>query len=313
MSNQRPKIFRRLILVLVAGLPLSFPAKGAAGSPASHLGDPAEQVFPARGVVLEVRTDDQTVVIRHAPITNYMSAMTMPFSVRAPAALTNLSSGDEVTFQLHVTSSTSWIDQIKRTGDRLPVPERKPAVAAPSLGRGEDWSRLVKSGSFTNELGQPVNLDDYRGQALAVTFFYTRCPLPNFCPRLSKNFQEAAQKLAATPNAPTNWHFLSISFDPEFDTPERLRNSGQSYQYDPAHWSFLTGSPDKIAALAKTCGLEYRAEDGTINHNFRTIIVDTTGRVRMVFPFTGNFSDALGEEMLGAARVTNQARSRIQE
>ena len=111
---------------------------------------------------------------------------------------------------------------------------------------------------FTNELGQAVSLNDFRGQALAITFFYTRCPLPDYCPRLSKNFQEASQKLESLPDAPANWHFLSISFDPEFDSPAMLKAYGESYQYDPKHWSFLTGPADKIAELAREAGVSYR-------------------------------------------------------
>lgn len=313
MTCHQSKILKWLMLALVAGLPLSFPAKVAAGSPVPGPADTAERVFPGKGVVLEVRNNELAVVIRHDAITNYMSAMTMPFTVLAPAALAGLAPGDEVAFQLHVTASTSWIDQITQTGRRQPVPDKPPAEAPPVISPGRVLSSSACSGPFTNELGQPVGLDDFRGQVLAVTFFYTRCPLPNYCPRLSRNFQEAEQKLAALPNAPTNWHLISISFDPEFDTPQMLRVYGESYRYDPAHWSFLTGSPDKIAELAKSCGVEYVSDAGAINHNFRTIIIDATGHVRMIFPFTGNFSDAIVEQILQAAQATNPFVSRTRE
>ena len=94
-----------------------------------------------------------------------------------------------------------------------------PAATAARHGRNPLWYY-----KFTNELGQAVSLNDFHGQALAITFIYTRCPLPNYCPRLSKNFQEASQKLESLPGAPTNWHFLSISFDPQFDTPAVLQS-----------------------------------------------------------------------------------------
>ena len=92
---------------------------------------------------------------------------------------------------------------------------------------------------FTNELGQAVSISDFHGQALAITFFFTRCPMPDFCPRLSKNFQEASKKLSARADIPTNWHFLSVSFDPEFDTPEVLKNYGKQYQYDAGALEFF--------------------------------------------------------------------------
>ena len=110
--------------------------------------------------------------------------------------------------------------------------------------------------------------------------------------------------------APTNWHFLSISFDSEFDTPAVLKAYGDSYQYDPAHWSFLTGPPDKIAELARQSGVHYESDDGLINHNFRTLIVDANGHLQMVFPISGDFSDSIVAEIIKAAAVTNQPAGR---
>jgi protein SCO1/2 len=159
---------------------------------------------------------------------------------------------------------------------------------------------------LTNELGHAIRLSDFHGQALAIAFFYTRCPLPEFCPRLSKNFQEASDKLAAMTNAPGNWHFLSVSFDPQFDTPEALKAYAERYQYDPAHWNFLTGAPDQIGALARAVGVRYKENSGTIDHNFRTLIVDAAGRIQMIFPMGGNLSDQIVAQMLKAAAVTNQ-------
>jgi protein SCO1/2 len=164
---------------------------------------------------------------------------------------------------------------------------------------------------FTNELGQAVSLSDFPGQALAITFFYTRCPLPDYCPRLSKNFQSASQKLEAMTNAPTNWHFLSISFDPEFDSPEMLKSYGQLYQYDPMHWSFLTGPKAQISELARRSGVTFVSTDGTINHNFRTLIIDANGHLQTVFPTTGDLSDQIVGEILKAVAATNTVVAKI--
>ena len=154
---------------------------------------------------------------------------------------------------------------------------------------------------FTNELGQAVRLSDFQGQALAITFFFTRCPIPDFCPRLSKNFEEASQKLSAMPSGPTNWHFLSVTFDPENDTPAVLRAYGERYQYDPKHWSFLTGPGDKINELASGSDVKFERAGGFINHNFRTLIIDAAGHLQMVFPTGGNLSDAIVAEVVKAA------------
>ena len=294
------------------GLLISFNAKSEGISLPQTADETLVQTYPAKGVVQEIRTNTQTVVIKHEAITNYMDAMTMPFKVVEPAALANLHPGDEVAFQLHVTPTTSWIDQITKTGTVSPPP-KNPANYEPAIAVNTMAANPLLFYKFTNELGQAVSLNDFHGQALGVTFFYTRCPLPEFCPRLSKNFQEASQQLAAMTNAPANWHFISITFDPANDTPEMLKAYGQSYRYDPNHWSFLTGPPDKIAQLARECGVEYTPNDGAINHNFRTLIVDAAGHLQMVYPITGDLSGSIVEQMLKAAAVTNQPAPSVQK
>lgn len=253
------------------------------------------QVFLTSGVVQKLSPDEKTVVIQHEAISNFMAAMTMPFNVRSARELTGLQPGDNIHFQLHVTESESWVDGIVKIGAAAPPP------VAPSPAPGP------LDAKFTNELGQTVNLSDFRGQALAITFFYTRCPLPDACPRLSKNFEVVSQKLAALPNAPTNWHCLSISFDPEFDSPAMLRAYAMSYHYDPAHWTFLTGPPEKIARLAHDADFTFIADGNGFNHNFRTLIVDAHGRLQTVLPTGGDLSDQIVSELLKAAAATNRA------
>jgi protein SCO1/2 len=289
--------------VLAAGLLIWQHAKLAGAPVPTNAVGPTARTFAGHGVVQEIHSHEPIVVIKHEAISNYMSAMTMPFRVRESSVLANLHPGDEITFQLHVTATASWIDRIEKVGTTvLPPPVKKiePAMTVNSMA-----ANSLLDCKFTNELGQPVRLGDFQGQALGITFFYTRCPLPDYCPRLSKNFQEAEEKLEALASAPTNWHLLSISFDPQFDTPAMLKAYGESYHYDPAHWSFLTGSPDTIAVLAHACGVKYAPDGGAINHNFRTLIIDARGRLQMVFPFTGDFSVSLADQMLKAAAATN--------
>lgn len=266
----------------------------------------AARNFAVRGVILEIEPGEDEVLIRNEAISNYMEAMTMPFPLKNPDAVAGLKRGDKVAFQLHVNQGDSWADHFSRIGVVSLNGGKTPVKSAPVTvsGPGKSRSPLLDY-KFTNELGQAVSFNDFHGQALAVTFFYTRCPLPNFCPRLSRNFQEASQKLEAMTNGPANWHFISVSFDPEFDTPETLRNYGKSYQYDPAHWSFFTGPPDKIAALARASGVDYEASVGIINHNFRTLIVNAQGHLQMVFPTSGDLSDQIVAEILKATKVQN--------
>jgi protein SCO1/2 len=265
----------------------------------------ATRTFPARGVILEIKRDTSQLVIQHEAISNYMDAMTMPFHVKDPAPLNELKRGDQVTFQLHVTADESWVDHLQKIGV-TPLPENKTnsQPVAPLAPRPD---KSLLDYKFTNELGHAVSFNDFRGQALAITFFYTRCPLPEYCPRLSMNFKQASQKLAAMTNAPTNWHFISVSFDPQADTPEILKNYGKTYGYDPAHWSFFTGPKEKIAELARDSGIKYELESGTINHNFRTLIINPAGHLQMVFPISGDLSDQIVSEILKATAKTNSS------
>jgi len=292
---------RSLILAtILASWLVTLPAWAGGISPAQNSATTNVRIFSAQGVIQELPADQQTVVIRHGAISNYMDAMTMPFKVKAAQVLAGLHPGDEVAFRLNVTAEASWVDQIHKIGTGIVDHDRTPA--APTTPAS---TQTFMDYALTNELGQKVCLKDFRGQALAITFFYTRCPLPDFCPRLSKNFQEATQKLRTRPGAPAHWHFLSISFDTAFDSPEMLRAYGESYGYRPEEWSFLTGSPENIRELARMSGVSYVSDAGAFKHNFRTLIIDPAGRLQMIIPIGGDLSDTIAAQIIKAAAVTN--------
>lgn len=278
---------------IIAVIFLGFAALGSAES-----GGTAARAFPARGVIVEIKPDTAQLVIQHESIVDYMDAMTMPFKVKDPALLTGLKRGDQVAFQLHVTADESWVDHLQKIG--VAVLSQNKTNSQPTETPALRPDKSLLDYKFTNELGRAVSFNDFRGQALAITFFYTRCPLPEYCPRLSMNFKEASQKLEAMTNAPTNWHFISVSFDPGNDTPQILKNYGRTYGYDPAHWSFFTGPQDKIAELARGAGIKYETDGGAINHNFRTLIINPEGHLQMVFPVSGDLSDQIVSEILKA-------------
>jgi protein SCO1/2 len=244
-----------------------------------------------------------------------MEAMTMPFKVKEPGELAGLRPGDNILFRLRVTDTESWIEGIAKTTSAQPVEQAsRLSGGRGTLGPGKAGEKPGETPTplrrhplldypFTNELAQAVRLSDFRGQALAITFFFTRCPIPEFCPRLSRNFEEASEKLSAMPGGPTNWHFLSVTFDPESDTPAVLRAYGERYQYDPRHWSFLTGPREQISELASGSDVKFEAAGGFINHNFRTLIIDAAGHLQMIFPTSGNLSDDIVAEVLKAAAV----------
>jgi protein SCO1/2 len=261
--------------------------------------------FVVKGLVKKLEPEYSRVIIAHETIPGFMDAMTMPFRVKDPASLRPIQAGDSVSFRLSVTAEQSWIDNIVKIPALTPATTATNREPAPSTAASRPRHPLL-SYAFTNELGLPMRLGDFRGQVLAMTFFFSRCPIPDYCPRLMKNFEEASKKLRNMPGAPTNYHFLSVTFDPEFDTPARLKAYAENFGYDPTHWSFLTGASNKVADLAHASKMKYERDGAFFNHDLRTLIIDGDSRLRMVFPMGGNLSDAIVQEILKAAAPTNQ-------
>ncbi len=279
-------------------------------------GTTTTQVFLVRGVVKEVMLDKNKIKIAHETIPNYMEAMTMVFDVRDTRALGRVKSGDSVFFRLVVTEDDGWIEQMAPVVtppsastnaspqvEASPTPTFRRALEVEPLKVGDP----IPNYSFTNQSGKPVSLHDFNGEAVAITFIFTRCPFPTFCPRMSSLFAEAQKKLKAREGAPDNWRLLTISFDPEFDTPSVLRSYAQRYGADPEHWSFLTGDLIDITALAEQVGQLFWRPDPTnpvgIEHNLRTLVIDAQGKLQRVIPENEWKADELVAELVKAANA----------
>jgi protein SCO1/2 len=308
----------RIVLAgLLGGLLISCGAATRSPRPSAD-GATNQQMFQVKGVVKEIMLPRKKVKIAHEEIPNYMAAMTMDFDVKDVKELEGLQAGDAVAFRMIVTKNDGWIDQLTRLNaisGAGPVTGNAPSSQVDSresvaLRRVREVDPL-KEGDllpeyhFTNELNQAISLSDYKGQALALTFIFTRCPFPTFCPRMSTSFAETCEKMRVMPNSPTNWHLLTISFDPEFDTPAVLKSYAQRYHYDPKHWSFVTGDLIDITAIAEQFGLLFWRPDPNqpagINHNLRTVVVDAQGRVQKILSQNEWTSDELVGEIVKAA------------
>jgi protein SCO1 len=196
--------------------------------------------------------------------------------------LSGLQPGDEITFRLLVTEKDGWIDQLARVGTtRSEEPPSRETFRRVREVEPLNVGDPMPDYPFTNELGSAISLGQFKGGALGLTFIFTRCPFPTFCPRLSGNFQEAAQKLAAMKGL--DWHLLSISFDPEFDKPEVLKAYARRYDYDPNRWSFATGAMIEIDAITEQLGLVFPRNQTGFDHNMRTVVIDARGRLQKVF------------------------------
>ncbi|HWW01010.1 MAG TPA: SCO family protein [Candidatus Acidoferrum sp.] len=291
-------------LVILGTLVVSCQRSGDTGSPPQPARNQStnQQIFQVKGVVQAVKPRQKEVEIKHEAVPGYMPAMTMPFDVKDTNELAGLEPGERVAFRLIVTDTEGWIDQIRKLAPPTNTP---PTTGAFRLVRDveplEVGDRLPEY-HFTNEFGQAFSTARFRGQALALTFLFTRCPYPNFCPRMANNFEEAQEKLLALANGPTNWQFLTISFDPEFDKPAVLKAYADFHRYDPHHWTFATGELIDITGIAEQFGLAFwHDETGSISHNLRTAVLDASGRVQKVFEGNNWTSNELVAEMVKAA------------
>lgn len=262
-----------------------------------------QQFYPAQGVVIKVNPAKQTVTIKHETVPGYMDAMIMAFDVKDTNELTGLAPGDVVTFRIVDEKNDGWIDQIQKTGVKSNTPPTTGPFRAVRDVTPLNEGDLLPEYHLTNQLDKAISTAQFKGQALAITFLFTRCPFPNFCPLMANNFSEAARKLLANPNSPTNWHLLTVTFDPENDTPELLREYAKTHHADAAHSTFATGDLMEITALGEQFGLAFWKEQGSIiNHNLRTIVIDPTGRVQKVFSGNTWQPEDLVAEIVKAAK-----------
>lgn len=250
--------------------------------------------YLVKGVLRDIRAGGSKALIAHEDIPGYMEAMTMEFDVKDTNELRGLLPGDQISFRMLVTDTDGWIDQVKRSGTSA-APTSAVAPATNAFDEIEVGSP-VPDCVLTNQLGQIIHLSDFKGRAVAFTFIFTRCPFPTFCPRMSNNFAEAQRPLLED-TTKTNWHLISISFDPEYDMPARLAAYAQAYHYDPAHWSFATGKSQDIRNFGGAFGLAFWREGALFNHNVRTVVVDAAGHVQKIFADNEWKPEQLVEEM----------------
>ncbi len=256
--------------------------------------DPSRS-FEVRGRVAGFSDDGRTVFVEHEAIPGYMPAMTMPFDVQDPAVLAGLANRDALRFTLVVTREASWIEDVEKLPfDALPAHPAaaedpfRPTDAPPLLQEGDPAPPFI----LIDQAGDTLRFGDYGGQALLLTFIYTRCPLPDFCPLISRHFQQLQPPLQEKYG--DRVQLLSISFDPANDTPAVLNEYAARYTDDVSTWRFATGPEEEIAGLAGRYGVFYKADDGQeFLHNLTTALIDPDGRVRRLWRGTGWTPDAV--------------------
>jgi protein SCO1/2 len=235
----------------------------------------ADREYELRGQIVAMDPTRQEVTIRHDDIPRFMPGMTMAFKVRDRRLLDGRVPGDLVKATLVVRETDAELRTLERVGFAPPPapPETTSAVAP-----GE----LVRDATFVDQDGGRRVLSHWRGNVLAVTFIYTRCPVPNFCPLMDRHFKAVQDLVRSDDTLSGHVRLLSVSFDPDYDTPAVLSAHAARVGADPAVWSFLTGAPQEIQEFATQFGvsiLPRRADSLEIVHNLRTAVIDAEGRL----------------------------------
>jgi protein SCO1/2 len=242
----------------------------------------ANQIYSVKGQIRGLEPDGITVRIAHENIPGFMPAMEMPFTVKDPALLHGFAPRDQVQFQLVVTKDDSWISRIEKI---CTEPSSQPASAGPDSSPADEFKvpsraevgQPVPDFGLIDQHGHPFHLRDFRGKAVVLTFIYTRCPLPNYCPLMSRNFASLQQRFAK--EFPGKVQLLSISFDPQFDSPKVLQRYAALFQHSDQDWTFATGTPAQVDALSGLFGLIRERAGGFINHDLRTALISPEGNL----------------------------------
>ncbi len=258
--------------------------------------------YPLVGQVLAVDESQKVITVKHQDVVGFMPGMTMPFKVKEGRELDGRKAGDLITATLVVEDSLGYLTDIKKMGE-APLPAGEPPSRLPMIEPGTE----VPDTNLVDQQGHTKRVSDFRGKTVAVTFVYTRCPLPDFCPRMDRNFKAAQDLLRSDAAIASRVHLLSVSFDPDYDTPKIMAAHARRVGADPALWSYVTGERKAVDLLAGAFGVSVMREEQPmqeIMHNLRTAVIDANGRLVTVL----NGRDWTPEDLVSALRAADAKR-----
>ena len=243
------------------------------------------KAFAVKGKVIATDPEHGEITLQHDAIPGLMEAMTMPYKLSRKEIVNELHPGDVIRARL-LAEQTKDGDYTDSKLDEIAViaqakPDFKPAsnYHAPIAGD------VLPDFALTDQDGKPVHTAQFKGQALLITFIYTRCPMDDFCPKMSRNFAAISKSLAADKTLYERTHLLSISFDPTYDKPAVLRAYGKAYTTDFAHWQFAAPTAADVSAVDHYFNVGVTPEDnGSLTHSLSTLLIDPAGKVAAWYP-----------------------------
>jgi protein SCO1/2 len=244
-------------------------------------GEPARQ-YPLKGQIIAIGVNAQIgrpeMTARHDEVPGFMPAMTMAYFLKEGTRIEGIAPGDLFTATLVVKGSELYVQDLRKTGHADLPADAKPVKIMDVMAPGD----AVPDDRLVDQTGAERRLADWRGRALAVTFVYTRCPVPDFCPLMDRHFADLQRAILADPALRDRVHLASISFDPRHDTAAAIQAHAAKRGADPRVWSYLTGTPEAIDHLTSRFGvstIDDKDAPDTITHNLRTAVIDRKGRL----------------------------------
>jgi protein SCO1 len=245
--------------------------------------------FPFKGTVISVNKPKNAATISHDEVPGYMDAMTMEFPIKDTWVMDELAPGAQINATLVVDKGDFYLERVGILA--LQNPNQPAPPSAGEQAEKDLAGKELPDFKLTNQDGKRFSTNIFRGKALAITFVYTRCPLPNYCPLMSMHFSELAMNLQKRDDLKDKVRLLTVTFDPKNDTPEVLKKYGAGYynkdtKPDFDLWQFGTGSDEDIRKIADFAGLVYQPDPNDkaqIIHSLRTIVIDPAGKVTKVF------------------------------
>jgi protein SCO1 len=241
-----------------------------------------EKHYSIQGEVISADPAKKLLTVKHGDIPGLMPAMTMTYQVAEPKQIESLQPGDKITADLVVSESKGRLEKIV-------LVSKGDGKASPGTSqRIPEKGDTVPDFALVNQDGKIIHFGDYRGKVLLVTFIYTRCPLPDFCPRMNENFRAVQKLLQDVPGSTERAEFLSISFDPEHDTPAVLKHYASLYKKSAAgeksfDWQFAAPSVKDLPDLAQFFGLVIQPAQAQIVHSLSTTVIGPDGKVEKWF------------------------------
>ena len=254
-----------IAVLICAGL-----AAGCQSAPEKH--------YPIQAEVLSADPAKKLITVKHGDIPGLMPAMTMTYQVAEPKQIETLQPGDKITADLVVSESKGRLEKI------VLVSKGDGKTASGTTQRIPEKGDAVPDFALLNQDGKTIHFSNYRGKVLLVTFIYTRCPLPDFCPRMNENFRTVQKLLQDVPGSTERAEFLSISFDPEHDTPAVLKRYASLYKKSAPgeksfDWQFAAPATKDLPELARFFGLVYQPEQAQIVHSLSTTVIGPDGKI----------------------------------